>query len=280
MFDKTSSSTSTSFRRGNKSIYGETVDKVSTAAKIKSRKINYSKGRFVALSMFGGVFVGFGVMLASAIGGYLDRVNPSLGIIGAGLVFGVGLSFVFMAGGELSTSNSLIVTIGFLDKRITLKDSLRIFVYSFIGNFAGSLIFAILLATSGIIKGPVAEQVLKVSSVKMTTPFLQLIMRGIICNIIICSTAWSINRISDNISRIVMGFWCSFAFVASGLENSVANMTLLPTALMVIRDVDISIQGLVRNILYSTIGNFIGGSIFVGLPYWYIASRKNIYNKN
>jgi len=71
-----------------------------------------------------------------------------------------------------------------------------------------------------------------------------------------------------------MIFWCLFAFITSGFEHSVANMTLLSISLMVPHPETVSLAGLVANLVPVTIGNIIGGAVFVGAAYWYANTEK------
>ena len=71
-----------------------------------------------------------------------------------------------------------------------------------------------------------------------------------------------------------MIFWCLFAFISSGYEHSVANMTLLSLALMLPHGTAVSIMGLAHNLVIVTIGNLAGGAIFLALPYWFISKEK------
>ncbi|WP_312561682.1 formate/nitrite transporter family protein [Anaerospora sp.] len=70
-----------------------------------------------------------------------------------------------------------------------------------------------------------------------------------------------------------MVFWCLFAFITTGFEHSVANMTLLAAALFVSDSVGVSLTGFAYNLIWVTVGNFIGGTLLVAFPYWYIAKK-------
>ncbi|HBI64252.1 MAG TPA: nitrite transporter NirC, partial [Clostridiales bacterium] len=68
--------------------------------------------------------------------------------------------------------------------------------------------------------------------------------------------------------------WCLYAFITTGFEHSVANMTLLTIALMNPAGQAVTIGGFVYNLILVTIGNMIGGILFVSVPY-FIASRQS-----
>lgn len=69
-------------------------------------------------------------------------------------------------------------------------------------------------------------------------------------------------------------FWMLFAFVASGYEHSVANMTFLGLALLHPHPETISLAGLLHNLIPVTLGNIVGGALFVGSVYWFINKKQ------
>ncbi|MNJ48768.1 Nitrite transporter NirC [compost metagenome] len=80
------------------------------------------------------------------------------------------------------------------------------------------------------------------------------------------------NRAKDDISKLVLIWWCLFAFIASGYEHSVANMTLLSLSVLLPNHPEtISIAGWLHNMIPVTLGNMVGGVVFVGMAYWFIS---------
>jgi nitrite transporter NirC len=71
-----------------------------------------------------------------------------------------------------------------------------------------------------------------------------------------------------------MVFWCLFAFITTGFEHSVANMTLFTVAVLEPMDQAVSVGGAFYNLGLVTLGNIIGGAIMVAVPY-HLASRKD-----
>ena len=79
--------------------------------------------------------------------------------------------------------------------------------------------------------------------------------------------------VKNESAKILMCFWCLFAFITTGFEHSIANMTLLTSALLVPAGQAVSVNGWFFNLAAVTLGNIIGGAVFVALPY-YVVSRK------
>ena len=254
----------------------ETIDAISEMAVTKVRTLNQSKSKYLMMAMLAGLFVGLGIILIFTIGGLLF---PS-GFVGTkivmGVSFGIALSLVIMAGSDLFTGNNMILTIGTMMKKTTWLDTLKIWLFSYFGNFVGSIIVALLFFYSGLAVGNAATFITEQASVKMNTPFVELMFRGILCNILVCLAVWCSIKLKEETAKLIMIFWCLFAFITSGFEHSVANMTLLSISLLVPHPETVSLAGMAANLIPVTLGNIIGGAAFMGLTYWYGTSEKQI----
>lgn len=99
-----------------------------------------------------------------------------------------------------------------------------------------------------------------------------LLARAALCNWLVCLALWMAGRTRNDVAKAIVIFWCLFAFFASGFEHSVANMTLLSIALLGDHPDTVSVAGMAYNLLWVTLGNIVGGSLFMGAGYW-LASR-------
>lgn len=251
-----------------------TIAVFSDAASSKVKQLHTSKSRYLILTMMAGFFVGLGIILIFKIGGLLEPADFAGTQIIMGISFGIALSLVLMAGADLFTGNNMIMTIGTLTKKTTWSETLQVWIFSYFGNFAGSILVASLFFYSGLAVGGTADYINMVASTKMHTPFGELLIRGILCNILVCLAAWCAVKLKDETAKLIMIFWCLFAFITSGFEHSVANMTLLSLSLMIPHPGTVSLTGLVANLVPVTIGNIIGGAVFVGAAYWFANSEK------
>lgn len=125
-----------------------------------------------------------------------------------------------------------------------------------------------------LLKGATAEFILKTAGAKMNAPFDELFFKGILCNMLVCLAIWCFFKLKEEVAKLIMVFWCLFAFITSGYEHSIANMTLLSTALMIPHEATVSIAGLVNNLAAASLGNIVGGALFIGTAYWYISKHK------
>lgn len=252
------------------------IQQINQAGLGKVNLLKQSKGKYLVSSMLAGLFVGLGIILIFTIGGLLTPAQvPSTKII-MGVSFGIALSLVIMAGSELFTGNNFVMTVSTLERKTSWPETLKIWLYSYVGNFVGSFLVAAIFVLTGLATGGVAEFINSVASVKMNAPFMELFMRGILCNILVCLAVWCSIKMKEETAKLIMIFWCLFAFITSGFEHSVANMTLLSISLLVPHPETVTLAGLAANLIPVSLGNMVGGILFVGVPYWYIGKAKRV----
>ncbi|MEG1794873.1 MAG: formate/nitrite transporter family protein [Clostridium sp.] len=255
-------------------MFNDVIEKVSNSSVAKSNLLKRSKGKYLVSSALAGMFVGFGIILIFTIGGLLSSANSPATKIVMGMSFGVALSLVIMAGSELFTGNNMVMTIGALEKRVTIGDTFNIWIFSFIGNLLGSILLGYMYSKSGLATGSVGEFIGKISTAKMTAPAMELFIRGILCNILVCLAVWCSFKLKEETSKLIMIFWCLFVFITAGFEHSIANMTLLAIGLFIPHPATVTVSGYLYNIGIVTLGNMVGGILFVGLAYWYVSKEK------
>lgn len=249
-------------------MYNELVVKVGKAAKGKVNMFNKNLVRYFLLSMMAGLFVGLGIFLIMTIGGTMAGSPATKVIMGAS--FAVALSLVIMVGSELFTGNNFIMTVGALNKDVSWLDAIKIWIVSYIGNFAGSIFAAWLFVSAGLMSGGVGDFINNVSIAKMGGAFTPLLFKGILCNILVCLAVLCAIKLKEETAKLIMIFWCLFVFITAGFEHSIANMTIFSTALLGVHPETVTLSGMFANLIPVTIGNFLGGSVVIGLGYWFI----------
>lgn len=251
-------------------MYNELIQKMNDTSLSKVALLRSGRGRYLLLSLLAGFFVGLGIILIFTIGGTVGDVPYRRTLMG--MSFGIALSLVIMAGSELFTGNNLVLTIGAMDGKVSWTDVLRIWGYSWIGNWAGSILVAVLYAQTGLTKGPVGEFMAAASAAKMTAGPSELFFRGVLCNILVCLAVLCSIKLKEEIAKLVMIWWCLFAFITSGFEHSIANMTLLTIGLLVPHGDKVTLGGYFYNIGIVTLGNLAGAVAVLALTYWYIGA--------
>lgn len=242
------------------------------ASEGKWKLLKNNPAGYFLLSMLAGAYIGFGVLLTNSIGAQLQGAPYTKLVLG--LSFGVALSLVIMAGAELFTGNNLVMTAGILEKKVTPGQAVGLWCVCWLGNLCGSALLAVVYVLTGLANGPVGEFMASAALGKMTAGFVPLLTRGALCNMLVCLAVWCGFRAKSDAGKLIMVFWCLFAFITTGFEHSVANMTLLTEALLNPSGQAVTVGGYIYNILTVTVGNMIGGIVFVALPYFAAARQK------
>lgn len=258
---------------GEEIMFHEEITAAANAAKGKYNLLKTNPAGYLIASALAGVFIGFGVLLAFTVGGQLNG-NPAHKLL-MGCTFGVALSLVVMAGGELFTGNNLVMAIGAAKKTVSIGNCCKVWASCYIGNLIGSVLLAFVFVGCGLATGAVGEFISSAAAAKMSLPPLQLICRGILCNMLVCLAVWCGFRCKSEAAKLIMVFWCLLAFITTGFEHSVANMTLLTISLLApAGDAAVSLGGEVYNLLLVTLGNMIGGIVCMALPYLQIGKPR------
>lgn len=255
-------------------MFNEEFNKVASAAKAKYELLKNNKLGYFVSAMLAGLFVGMAIMLIFTIGGLLNSADSPATKIVMGIAFGGALSLVVFAGSELFTGNNFVMAVGSLNKTVSWIETAKVWTVSFIGNLVGSIMAGYMYYLTGLAKGPVGEFIANTSATKMSLPAAELFFRGVFCNILVCLAVWCTFRCKDDISKLVMIFWCLFIFITAGFEHSIANMTLLTIGLAAPGTAAVSVSGYIYNIAIVTLGNMVGGILFVALPYYLISKKK------
>jgi formate transporter FocA len=268
------------------------VEMAKKAEDIGEKKANMSFSKTALLAILAGIFISIGGIFATTVQAGGQDIPFGMMKIVAGLAFCVGLTLVVIGGAELFTSNNLLV-FALFSKKIRLSKFLRNLVIVYTGNFVGSIILVLLIFYSKqytFAHGGIGEVVLKTANAKCGIGFVEAILLGILCNIFVCLAVWltySARSVTDKIISFILPIT---AFVAAGFEHSVANMYVLPLGWLIKAGAPAQFWAdigktsadyaainwsniLVGNLLPVTIGNFIGGAMFVGVLYW-IVYRK------
>lgn len=157
---------------------------------------------------------------------------------------------------------------------VTVQDALKLWIVCWGGNLLGSVLLSYLYNFTGLYKDATLAAIVGSAAMKMSLPPLALFMRGLLCNYLVCLAVWCCFRSKSDSGKLIMVFWCIVIFFTAGFEHSVANMTILALALINnAGNETISLAGFAYNLLLVTLGNILGGALFVAVPY-FIAAKE------
>lgn len=250
-------------------MYNEDVQRMAEASARKVACLEGSPLGYAVLAALAGAYLGFGITLIFSVGAPFAAEGSAALKLVMGVSFGIALTLVVFAGSELFTGNNMAGVIGALAGRITWSQVGMLFAWSLIGNLIGSLAVAWMVVQSGVVSAaPQAALIQKVAGIKMSLPAWELFLRGILCNWLVCLAVWTAGRTTSDSAKILLIFWCLFAFIGSGFEHSIANQSLLGLALFLPHETGVSWSGFAWNQAWVILGNIVGGGGFVGGLYW------------
>lgn len=255
-------------------------------------KAKLSIGKLFILGMLAGAFIAIGGSSSSAA--IYGISNTGLAKCLAGCIFPVGLILVVMVGGELFTGDCLMA-FGIFHKRVKVLDVIRVLILVFIFNLFGSLIVVALVNRCGQLdygNGALAAAAIKTAYGKVNLSFMKAFTSGIMCNILVCLGVLLAGTCQEGIGKIFACFFPIWAFVIGGYEHCVANMYYVPAGLlakqgeayydaalaagMTVEQLDtLTISNfIVHNLIPVTLGNIVGGMVFVALPLYLVNKDK------
>ncbi|TRO38837.1 formate/nitrite transporter family protein [Pseudomonas putida] len=217
------------------------------------------------------------ILALAAVFAVTIAVQTGSALLGA-VLFPVGFSMLYLMGFDLLTGVFMLTPLALLDKRpgVTLRGILRNWGLVFVGNFAGALTVACMMAfvfTYGFHASPgaVGEKIASIGEARTLgyeqyglAGWLTIFLRGVLCN-------WMVSMgvvgamISTSVSGKVIAMWMPIMlFFFMGFEHSVVNMFLFPSAMIMGGDFSL-MDYLVWNEIPTVLGNLVGGLAFTGL---------------
>ena len=233
------------------------------------------------LGVLAGAFIGLGALCFTLV-----KSDPTLGFATAqvlgGVVFSLGLLLVVVAGAELFTGNNLLA-MAWADGKVTGCEVLRNWGVVCLGNLLGAAGLAVIVFWSGhtgMNGGSVGQTVVKIALAKQALPWHEALLRGVLCNVLVCAAVWMAMAGRSVVDKAVAIVFPISAFVAAGFEHSIANMYFMPLAWLVQHAGPVPVDGgwvtaggMVANWVVVIVGNLLGGSVLVGLTYYVIYRR-------
>jgi len=258
-------------------------------------KANNTIKRLFLLGILAGAFIAFAAQASSMASFNLISSADTFGVGKAlqGIVFAPGLVMVILAGGELFTGNVLMIT-SLLEKKITSSQLLKNWAIVYIGNLCGAILIAFLIYRTGQWANGynlLGATTIKIAAGKTSLTLEKAFILGILCNWLVCIAVWmsfATESFSGKILGIILPIWL---FVTSGFEHSIANMYYIPAGLFAKQTKDFllstnipteTLQSLtwtnffIKNLIPVTLGNIVGGGLFVATIYWLCYHKKEM----
>ncbi len=248
-------------------------------------KANMGFRRLVILAIMAGAFIGLGAMGASAAAHAFT--SPAVQKLVSSVVFPTGLIMVMLCGAELFTGDCLVV-VSCLQKKVKWRQFLRLLAIVWLFNFVGGALVALLTyltpqwSANG---GLLGAYTLKIAADKTAIDLGSAFFSGILCNIMVCLAIWTATASPTAAGKVICCLFPMIVFIEGGFEHCVANMYYITAGLLAkanpnyvavaLNTLNLSqekLEGLtIANFLIRlvpvTIGNILGGAVFVGGAY-------------
>ena len=219
-------------------------------AKASIAKAESPAWRLFLLAVAAGVFIGLGAVTSSTAAHALE--NAGMVRLVSGLIFPIGLMMVILLGTELFTGNALMVTAA-VSGKISWKLLLRNWGIVFLGNLAGAVVLAALMAFFGQLNiggGDLAVYTAKVAAAKNGLPWINAFVLGIFCNLMVCVAVYLANTAQDTAGKLLA--------IMNPASTGMIDAAGINVALLNVGDF------IFANLIPVTLGNIVGG-VAVGL---------------
>ncbi len=262
------------------------------------RKSQLPFGKMVLLGIMAGAFIALGGATSSTAVHNISNVGIARAV--AGCIFPVGLMMIVFVGGELFTGDCLMV-MDVMCGKVKWYDCVRSLVVVYFSNLIGALIIDILVFYSGNLdytSGLLGAYTIKVAIGKVSISPVTGIASGILCNILVCIAVLMASAASDIAGKVWAIFFPILAFVVGGFEHCVANMFYIPAGILAATNPEyvakaqeaygitaeqinsLTVANSLHNFIPVTIGNILGGMVFVGIPCYLIQTIHSKTKEN
>jgi formate/nitrite transporter len=257
------------------------------AEEIGVRKVALAPTRLFALAVLAGAFIALGGAFATTAAAGAGTAPWGAVRALVGVAFSLGLVLVLVGGAELFTGNNLIV-MAWASGRVESRAVLRNWTIVFAGNAVGAIVTALVVCAAGTHRfggGEWGVTAIATASAKLELGFGRAVALGVLCNALVCLAVWMTYSARTTTDRILAIVPPISAFVATGFEHSIANLYFVPLGIFVaVFDPAFVAAGamagqadsltwtgfVVRNLVPVTLGNVVGGSLLVGVVYWFV----------
>lgn len=268
----------------------EAVDKYTEGC---GTKVSTPLGKLMVKAVMAGMMIAMGAAASSVAAHSISDVGVAR--LTAAVVFPVGLMMVILLGAELFTGDCLLI-LGTLSGKQKVSQIVRVLFFTFVGNFLGSLLMVLLTYASGqwdYTGGLLGAYTIKIAYGKANISFIKGISSGILCNILVCAAVLMALCAKDIAGKLLASFFVIMLFVTGGFEHCVANMYYISAGIAAkanplylqtaIEEYGYTAEQLaslnwqnflIGNLIPVTIGNILGGMVFVGLPLFYVFQSK------
>ncbi|MEZ9863242.1 formate transporter FocA [Vibrio breoganii] len=259
------------------------------AADVGESKVTKKPIKSFMLAIAAGMHIGIAFVFYTVVTTGAAEMPYGMAKLMGGLAFSLGLILVVITGGELFTS-TVLTLVAKVSGRITWGQLAKNWCVVYFGNFVGAMMLVgIMMVTKEYMSdgGLMGLNAMAISQHKLHHTFWQAVALGLMCNLLVCLAIWMTYSARSLTDKVIILILPVAMFVASGFEHSIANMFQVPMAIAIknfapaefwqmtganianYADLNV-LDFVINNLIPVTIGNIIGGGLFVGIYFWMI----------
>ena len=245
------------------------------------KKATVSIKNLLLRGFYSGAILGLAVILALTVG--IQSKMPFLGSV----LFPFGFVSIVLFGMELVTGNFALLPMATWAGKSTWSATFRNWSWVWIGNFIGTLVVAIIMAislTSGGTIDPaadggmwqkVAQKIISLNILNVekkyealgSLGFFLAFLRGLVANWLVCLGV-TLALVSKSVPGKLLACWLPItAFQTMGMEHIVVNQFLHTAGPILGSGVPFT-KVIFWNFLPVTLGNIVGGMVFIGMLFY------------
>lgn len=253
-------------------MYSSDMDVITKMAEKKARNANERTGKYLGRAVVTGFYIMVAIILSYTTGAILYPKYPEVSKVIVAATFCFAIALIVFLSGELFTGNNFVMIVGMLRGKTNWSSTLKVWTYTFVGNSIGLILFAYLFIKSGASFSAIQHYIESVAYAKLELPIYQMVIRGILCNFIVCLAYLSGIKMKSESGKLIMMFFSVFAFIIAGFEHSIANVGVFSVAYFALGGLPMAL--VFKNLFFVVIGNIIGGGLILGGLLTYISTDE------
>lgn len=249
----------------------EALYKIEQLAARKLHIYTQSKLHYMLRSMIASMFIGFGVIVAFKTASFFYEIHSPFTYPAAALTFCMAIILIYYGGGDLFTGNTFYLSFSSLRKKMSWTKTIKLLALSYTGNVIGAILFAVIIWMTGLFASEhIHGFLLEVALKKVDATTLEIFTRAILCNWLVCLAFFAPYMMKTDGAKMFIMILLVFSFFIAGFEHSIANMSVFAISIAAGSWGTLSADQILHNLIPATLGNIIGGSVFMAMFYYYI----------
>jgi formate-nitrite transporter family protein len=201
-----------------------------------------------------------------------DQLSEAVSKLLVANVYTIGYIFVILGRSELFTEHTTQAVLPVLNGQASLRSLLRLWAIVYIANLIGGAVFASIAS----LIGPAMKVIEPAAFGEIAKPLIghlwwTTMLGGILAGWMMGLLTWLVTAGRDTISQVVCVWIVTFAIGFTHLPHSIAGTVEILTALFAGQGVSWGEFG--HFLLWATLGNAIGGAVFVAILKFAQANR-------